>query len=211
MGELIIGLVAIAIGLYLCLRGQWALRLLLAVWGAFAGFHLGAAVVSGLTGDGFLATALGWIVSVVLAIVFAGIAYIYYSIAIVIALASMGFVLGATIASAIGASGNWLPAILGVGLGIVFAVFAIAADMPRIILIVISASAGASITVSGLLVVFGVLELDDIIEGRAAAQDYPWWYGLIVVLTIIGIVVQANKSAQLDAGLRETWAANSKG
>lgn len=79
MTNLVFGLLAIVVGLILCLRGQWALRILIAIWGAFVGFTVGASLVSGITGQGFLDTVWGWIAGVVVGLIFAALAYLYYA------------------------------------------------------------------------------------------------------------------------------------
>ena len=58
MQGLLIGLVAVVSGGALCFRGYAALRVVIAVWGAFAGFILGAGVIAGATGEGLLAAVL---------------------------------------------------------------------------------------------------------------------------------------------------------
>ena len=68
MSSIVIGILAVAIGLLFCLRGVVAMRIVIAVWGAFVGLNLGAGIVSALSGDGFLSTALGWIVGILVAV-----------------------------------------------------------------------------------------------------------------------------------------------
>ena len=60
MNDIVVGLVAILTGAVFCFRGYLAMRIIIPLWGAFAGFMLGAGIVA--TDAGFLATALGWIV-----------------------------------------------------------------------------------------------------------------------------------------------------
>ena len=60
MQGLLIGLVAVPIGGALCFRGYAALPVVIAVWGAFAGFRLGAGVIAGATGSGSRVSVRGW-------------------------------------------------------------------------------------------------------------------------------------------------------
>lgn len=205
MNAVILAILAVLVGLFLCVRGQWALRLLLSVWGAFAGFNIGAGLMSSWRDVPYLDSLLDWVVALVLAFLFAGLAYLYYAIAVMIGLASMGFVVGSSIASALGANQTWILVSIGLVAGILVAVVALAVDMPQIILIVLSAAAGASVAVSGVMVLFGAADLDDVLYGRITASDHPWWYLGITVLTVVGIVVQTSRSAALRSGMRESW------
>src|SRR5690554_2479792 len=108
MTDVVVGVLALLVGLLLCFRGSGAMRVLLALWGAFTGFGLGAGLVAALTDQGYLATVTGWLVAIVLALVLAALAYLFYAVAIVLAFASMGFVLGQTPASVLGAGEPWL-------------------------------------------------------------------------------------------------------
>ena len=61
MNDIVLGVLAILIGAVFCFRGYFAMRIIIPIWGAFAGFVLGAGLVS-TGGDEFLSTALSWIV-----------------------------------------------------------------------------------------------------------------------------------------------------
>ena len=59
---LLLGLLAIGIGLAFAFYGFRVFLILLPIWGFFAGFLVGANGMEYLFGDAFLATATGWIV-----------------------------------------------------------------------------------------------------------------------------------------------------
>ena len=68
MKDVIVGIIIILIGALFCFRGWLAMRIVIPLWGAFAGFIIGAALIQGWTGDGFLSTSFSWIVGIVLAV-----------------------------------------------------------------------------------------------------------------------------------------------
>lgn len=209
MTDLVFGLLAIVVGLFLCLRGQWALRILIAIWGAFVGFTVGAGLVSSFTGQGFLDTVWGWVAGVIVGVVFAALAYLYYAVGIVLAMAAMGFVLGGTIASALGITGGWLHLLIGALCGAALALVAVLANLPQIILIVVSALTGASILIGGIIVVVGVVEnAEDVAEIGVA--DQPWWYAAYLVAAVIGIIVQLRLVSTPRAPVRDSWAPRQK-
>lgn len=207
--DIVVGIASVLVGLALVLRGQWALRLLLALWGAFVGVAAGAGLVAWIGGDGFLTTAIGWIVGVVVGIAFAMVAYFYYAISIVVGMAGMGFVLGGTIASGVGIDHPWVAAIIGIVLGALLAVWAVLADIPQILLVVLSSLAGASIAIAGLMLIFGVSDTDEIVGGEASYGDHPIWYMAFVALALFGMIVQMREVATMRASVRQAWARES--
>lgn len=205
MTDIILGILAVLAGLFLCFQGHWAMRVLLAVWGAFVGFAVGAGAVDRIGGDGFLTTATGWIVGFVVAMLFSALAYLYYAVGIVLSMAAMGFVLGGTLASALGASQDWLIVSVGVVVGALLALLAVVGDLPMVLLIVLSALTGASVTIGGLMLIFGVSNTAEITTGDTTAADHPIWYLTFVVLAVVGMVYQFSQISAWRATVRESW------
>lgn len=208
MTDIVLGVLALLIGLLLCFRGRSAMRMLLAVWGAFVGFGLGATVVASLTGQGFLTTVSGWVMAILLALVFAALAYAFFALAVILAFASMGFVLGQTLSAALGLSEPWAITAVGVAGGLVLALLAILTNLPDLVLIIVSAVVGASVAVSGLMLLVDVIDVESFAESRVPLVDQPAWYLGQLVLAVIGIVVQLRGSRRQRMGsVRRSWAA----
>lgn len=208
MVDVVMGVLALLIGLLLCFRGRGAMRVLLALWGAFVGFGLGASLVAGLTGHGYLDSAAGWLAAIVLAIVFAVLAYLFFAVAVVLAFASMGFVLGQTLAIALGAGQGWLITGVGVAVGVLLAVLAVVTNLPELVLIVISAFAGASVAVAGLMLLLDVFSLTDPVTAQIPIVEQPAWYVGQLVLAVFGIIVQLRSARRRELGsVRRTWSA----
>ena len=74
--------------------GQFVLRLVIPIWGFFAGFAFGAGLVAELADERFLGTVLGWVLGLVFALVFAVFAYLYFYVAVTLAMAAFGFAIG---------------------------------------------------------------------------------------------------------------------
>lgn len=207
MEAIIIGGLAILIGGLLCFRGYTALRIVIAIWGSFAGFMLGSGLVAAFTDGGWLGTGLGWAVGVVVAVVFGLIAYLYYAVSVVIGMAAIGFSLGSVTMAAIGVDWTWLVILVGVAVGVLLAVLAIVGDLPMLILTLLGAFAGSSVMVAGLLLVTGVID-------RAALTDPAttqtlqlgwWWNAAYLGLAVAGIVVQLRSEAARRGTLRQQW------
>lgn len=206
MNDIAVGVIALLTGAVFCFRGYLAMRLVIPVWGAFAGFMLGAGIVSG--DAGFLGNALGWFVGLGLAVVFFVIAYLYYEVSVIIGMMGIGFVLGTGVMVAFGVTWNWVIVLSGVVLAVVLAVVAIAGDLPMVLLTVLTALAGASTMVGGLMLVFGTVDLEEFDIGVTTENvaDNWWWFVLYGGLVVGGIIAQFTDVDRRRETLREAWA-----
>ncbi|BDE59023.1 DUF4203 domain-containing protein [Rhodococcus hoagii] len=206
MTDVVLGILAVLAGAVFCFRGLPAMRIVIAFWGAFAGFGLGAALVAAIGGDSYLSTALGWVVGVLVAILFAVLAYLYYAVAVVLAMASAGFALGAGATVALGVTWNWVIVLVGVLIGIALAVFALAVDLPAMLLVIVSALGGAVAIVGGAMLLTGVLDAADF--GHASItrtiDDDWWWYAFYLLLAVAGVVAQLRFLGR-ERSLRAQW------
>lgn len=191
MGDTVLGVLAIVIGALFCFRGLPAMRVVIALWGALVGFALGGGVVAAATDTDVLGTGAGWLVAILVAVIFAALAYLYYAAAVVLAMGAAGFAVGAGAMTA--ATGqNWAVITVGVIAGVVLAAIAIALNLPAILLMIASVLGGAVSVTGGAMVLAGDLattELDnDAI--RAGMHGHWWWYALYVALVVLGAIAQ---------------------
>ena len=201
MRDVLFGVLAIAAGALFCFAGFLAFRLVIPLWGAFVGFALGAGIVATAGDHGFLRTGLSWLVGLAVALVFALLAYFFYEVAVVLAMGSIGV--------ALGVDWTWAVALVAVALGLLLAVIAIVANLPMILLVVLSAAGGASAVVTGLMLLTGAIDTADFDHERVtadAANDW-WWYAIYAVLAVAGLVVQLREASRLTSSMRESWAA----
>lgn len=207
MADVGLGLVAILVGGAFCFRGYLAMRLIIPVWGAFSGFLVGAGLTASLTGEGFLATVLGWLVGLAVAGLFGVLAYLYYEVSVLIAMSAIGFTLGTTAMVALGVTWSWLIVLVGVVVGALLALIAIVADLPMVLLTVLTAGAGATAIIIGVMLVVGVVSIGDlgVTTTTAEVDDNWWWYVVYAILTVAGIVAQLTATARMRGSLRETW------
>lgn len=205
--DIIVGLLAVIAGFAFCFRGYLLMRLVIPVWGFFAGFAAGAGFIAGLTDRAFLGTVFGWIVGLVLGVLFAFLAYTYYAVAIVLAMASVGYLLGAALMVALGVDWNWLIVAVGVVFGLVLGVAAIRSELPAVLLTVLTALGGATAIVGGLMLVFGTVDTEELGNGTVtSAIDASWgWWLLYAVIAFAGIGAQIAVTQQLRASVRSAW------
>lgn len=210
MQDFVIGLLAIVVGGLICFFGYLAMRVIIPIWGAFAGFMLGAGFIANITDDGFLRSVLAWVVGLAVAMVFAGLAYLFYEVSILIAMAAIGFALGTSVMVALGVTWSWLVVLVGVVVGALLALVAVIGDMPTVVLVVLTALAGASTVVFGLMLWFGAAESGEFDSASATklVEDDWWWYAIYLVLAIIGMLNQLRFTTRLRLSVREQWSAS---
>ena len=212
MADILLGLLAILAGGVMIFAGQFLLRLVIPIWGFFAGFAFGAGLFAGLADERFLGTVLGWVTGFVFALIFAVFAYLYYAVAVIIAMAAFGFVIGSGLVVAVGIDWNWVAVVVGVLVGTVLGLVSIFGNMPMIVLAVASSIAGAVTVVAGLMLLVGSMDSADFTRsGFTAAVDTSWvWFVLLLVLAIAGIVAQTRQRLTMRRSINETWYAESR-
>jgi Domain of unknown function (DUF4203) len=197
MDTVLIGLLLILVGAAFCFAGYRLFRLLLPVWGFVVGFLLGASTVSQLLHEGFLATPLGWIVGIIVGLILAILSYIIWSLQIIILGALVGYLLGVNLMSALNVAPGSLTFLAGILGAILVAVLVIALNLPKIIIIVLSAFGGAQLLVGGVLLLLGQIKLPAFNTGAIGAiiGDSVWWWLIWLVLAIVGIITQIRTTA----------------
>ena len=108
---------------------------------------------------------------------------------------------------ALGVTWSWVIVLAGIALAAVLAVIALAGNMPMVILVVLSAFAGAGTIVTGAMLLFGVVDLDTMaVATTQRLDDDWWWYALYLGLAVAGIVAQVRSLDRLTESLRQAWA-----
>ena len=207
MGDILLGLLAIIAGGAMLLAGQFVLRLVIPIWGFFAGFAFGAGLVAGFADEHFLGSVLGWVLGLVFALLFAVLVYLYYYVAIVIAMGAFGFAIGSGLIVALGISWNWLAVLVGVVVGLVIGLASILANMPMIVLVIFGSFAGAVGVVGGLMLLVGSLNTDDFSRGDFTdTVSNSWaWSLLLLALAVGGVLIQARQRALMRQNIQEVW------
>ena len=207
MADIVLGLFAIIAGGVILFAGQFVLRLVIPIWGFFAGFAFGAGLFAELADERFLGTVLGWVTGFVFALIFAVLAYLYYAIAVILAMAAFGFAIGSGLVLALGIEWNWVAVLVGLVVGAVLGLVSVFGNMPMIVLAVASSIAGAASVVAGVMLVVGSMDSADFTRGTFtdAVQDGWGWYLLLLVLALVGIVVQTRARLTMRRTVRETW------
>ena len=212
MADIVLGLFAIIAGAVILFAGQFVLRLVIPIWGLFAGFAFGAGLFAGLADERFLGSVLGWISGIVCALLFALLAYLFYAVAVVLAMAAFGFAIGSGLVVALGIDWNWVAVLVGITVGAVLGLISIFGNMPMVVLAVASSIAGAVSVVGGLMLLFGSIDSSDFTQSSFtdAIQNSWLWTLLVVALAVAGIVAQTRARVTTNRTVREAWYAENR-
>ncbi len=173
---ILLGILAIAVGVAFCFYGFRLFLVLLPIWGFFAGFLLGANGVTALFGDAFLATATGWVVGFLLGLLFAVLSYLYYWIAVILLGGALGYQLTLGVLQWISPDFDGFVAfVLALIVGAIFAVGFFMLHMPAVLVIVATAIGGAGATIAGVIVALGLEKHTGLEYGIwGSSRPSPW-------------------------------------
>jgi hypothetical protein len=206
MEQLIIGILLVLIGLAVCFFGLRFWFILLPIFGAVAGFWIGARAVQELFGQGFLATTTSWIVGILVAIGLALLSwFIWYAGAIIMAGAVGASLFSGIVHALFTDPWGWALFIIALIGAVIFAIIALALNLPIYIVIVDSALGGAALAVAGVLTLMGSITVVELANGAALAvvdearfQGAGWlWVLLWIILAVVGIFFQLQSVASV--------------
>lgn len=149
----------------------------------------------------------GWIVGLVVGVAFALLSFLYWYLAVTILTASAGASLGTGVLKAFGVDSTWALTVVGVVVAVIFAVAAIMLDLPKVLVIVNTAIAGATAIVAGVLLVIDRVDRVQLWAGGLYAADTDSWFWLLVagVIAAIGAYAQVQSTVGYEPDLRTTW------
>jgi len=191
--DFLIGALVLLVGAAFCFAGYRFFRILIAIWGFFAGFNLGTAAMTALFNNAFLGTTTGIVLGLVIGVVFALLAYFFYYFAVVLLGATAGYDLGSGIIGAIGLNNpGFVAVIVGVVLAVVFALVILLFNLPKLLIMVFTALGGAVAMLAGLLILVGQVKVAYLQYGDAVALVRASWFWSIVaiVLAVVGFLAQ---------------------
>ncbi len=199
--DLFVALIAVAIGLIACFFGYRLFRAVLPVFGFVVGAIVGAQAVFLIFNEGIFATLLSIVAAVVVGIVFGLLAYFWWALGIVLAVGGMGFAIGNALLPALNLDLDIVSWLLGLAVGVGFALAAIVLRLPRAIVIVVTALWGAGATLGGVLIVLQQIEPEELGYGAvdAVVSESFLWLLIYLGLAAVGAVWQAMTTGDVEA------------
>lgn len=201
--RLVIGPLALLIGILFCFAGYRLFRVIMAIWGFLLGFFIGTQIVTSFLDNSSVTPTLSWSVGILLGLVLAILAYALYTAAMTLLGASIGYILGTTLVTGLGI-GNQAMLVVGVGLilAVLFAILILALDLARLLIVANTAMGGATAIVIGVLLLTMLLPTDFLHFDQLAdfIKNAPAWLLLWLGLAIAGGIfqLQNTRSYQLE-------------
>jgi len=187
-----VSLIQILFGLVVCFAGFRLFVVLLPLWGFFAGFLASAQAIQQLFGGGFLSTVGSWVFGFVIGILFAVAAYFFYYAAVAILAGTVGYEIGVGLMAGLGINAGVLQFIIGLIVAAALIAAVVFFNLPKVFVVGLTALAGASMILSGILIALGRVSLNELQWGLVGAFVRSSWLWSLVFLAIvaIGVVVQ---------------------
>lgn len=183
--------VVVLIGLALCFRGYAWMRWVFALAGGVIGWQLGGLLIRQVQIAPEWDRWLDWGAAILGALVVASVAYAFYVMGVLVAVGGFGYNVGIATAPSLGLVGWQVTAVAGV-LAVALVVLALVTQLPKLVMVVLTAIVGAGAIVSGTLSLIGNLDLTGLHwwnAGTVVSQGLPWNL-LLLALTVAGVAVQ---------------------
>lgn len=201
-----LGLGEIALGLAFCFIGQTAARVIIGLWGALVGFVMGNSLHQylALSFPDIFSVIPWWVISLALALLVAWLAFAFYAVGVLVSMGTMGWNGGTWLAVGFGlhpSSAAILSVIAAVGLVMV----GLLMNLPRLLLVLLTAAVGAGLIVAGLQQTLGYpLDWSDQLAWQRDTASYLIWAGAWVAIAGAGVVLQFRQKS--DETLRDSYA-----
>lgn len=190
--DILIGILLGIVGLTVAFSGLRVFFAMLPLVAFISGFFAGATLITNWLGDGFLSTATGWIVGLVLGVLFSIVSYLWWYAGALLAAGSSGALLLTGIFSLFGVDSGWVLTIVAIIGSIAFIFLALALNLPIYVVLVNTAILGAHGVVAGLLLLFNQVDASELNWGVARAivlENWFWWI-VMVVVAVLGMASQ---------------------
>jgi hypothetical protein len=199
--SLVVGLVALVVGVAFCFVGFRLFLVLLPIWAGLAGFVAGGQVVGLALGTGFLADTIGIVVGLLVGLAFAVVSYIAYGAAIVALGLFVGYGIGSGVVAGLTDGFDLLAAAVGLILGVTLAFVTLALNVPKWAVVAMTAFGGAGLAVAGAFLVAGRIAIADLEAGVVGSlmEESPVLLLVVLGLAFAGIWVQTARTTEMAA------------
>ncbi|HET6746144.1 MAG TPA: DUF4203 domain-containing protein [Candidatus Limnocylindria bacterium] len=191
MNEAAIGVLAVLIGLVACLAGYVVFRLVLPILGFLVGLGLGAQLAATLFDQPYLGSPLSWVVAIVVGVVVATIAFVWWYVSVALTIAGLGYAIGFGAAQGLGMEAT-AAVVAGIVVAVVFALIALLLRVPIGVVIVVTAFWGSSALIGGVLVLVNRIEPSQLRNGTVdvVIDGSPLLLAVWLALGVVGVLVQ---------------------
>lgn len=208
LGTIMGAAILLFLGSLVALAGYRLFLILLPIYGFFFGLSFGAHSVQALFGDGFLSTTTSWVVGFFAGLLFAVLSYLFWAFAVALVAGSLGYALVAGFFGLFDVDLNALVWIIGVAVGVVFAIGAIALNLQKAIVIVATSLLGAWSVIGTFLFLFTSATPESIADDgvKIVLDDHPLWFLVFAAVAAFGMVFQFQVNRGYEIEQYDRWA-----
>ena len=208
LGTIMGAAILLFLGSLVALAGYRLFLILLPIYGFFFGLSFGAHSVQALFGDGFLSTTTSWVVGFFAGLLFAVLSYLFWAFAVALVAGSLGYALVAGFFGLFDVDLNALLWIIGVAVGVVFAIGAIALNLQKAIVIVATSLLGAWSVIGTFLFLFTSATPESIADDgvKIVLDDHPLWFLVFAAVAAFGMVFQFQVNRGYEMEQYDRWA-----
>ena len=192
---LIVAVLLLAISVAFCFGGYKWFMILLPILAFLDGFFIGVKGVYGVYGFSILAILVIIVAGLIVGLILATVAYLFFSLAIILLGASFGYTVGLAAAAYLGIGMDMNISILGLIIGAIAGFFAFRFNLPKYFIIFFTALLGSEFFLLGTLILFGFKSVGNIQMGMPGSY-ISQFKGLILfwlILAIAGILTQLHR------------------
>ncbi len=207
-GTIVGGMLMLFLGWVLAFAGYRMFLILLPIYSFFVGISIGAHSVQALFGDGFLSTGTSWVVGFFVGLIFALLSYLFWVAAVAIVAGSLGYSIVAAVFSLLEADLDVIVWIVGMAVGIAFAIGAIVLNLQKPVVIVATALLGGWTVVGTFLFLLGATTPEEVAEtgARVVLNDHPFWFLFGAIVAFFGAWFQFRVNRQYEVERYNRWA-----
>jgi Domain of unknown function (DUF4203) len=166
--------------------------ILLPIWGFFLGLAVGAQGVQALFGDGFLSTALSWIVAFILGLLFALLSYLFWFVAVALVGGYIGYGLVVGFFGLFGVDLGPVVWLLGVGVGVVFAILTLVLNLQKYVVVIGTSLLGAAGIVGTFVMLFHGVPTETLADHplKVVTDAGFGWTLLLLAIALVAFLFQ---------------------
>ncbi len=210
---LMIAAFLLVLGVAFCFGGYKWFMILLPILAFLVGFIAGAAAVSSVYGDSILSLIVILVAGIIAGLLLAVLAYMFFNLAVILLGAALGFTVGTGLANYLGFEAGPISLVAGIIVAIVVAFLAFRLNLPKYIIIALTALIGSEAILSGMLILMGFIspnELQQGLLGSMLMHSAAW--GLIwLALAASGAAIQLHRAKLYELDLEASKSNGSRG
>jgi len=201
---LIVAAFLLVLGTALCFGGYKWFMILLPFLAFLEGFLIGANAAYGVYGKSILSIVVIIVAGLIVGLILAVLAYLFFNLAIILLGAFFGFTLGSGIVAYLGIDAGLIPIVVGLIIGGLVAFLVIRLNLPKYIIICLTALIGSEALIACALILAGILPLGGLKIGVLGPILYgsPWLIAVWLILAGAGAVLQLRKAKFYELDLQ---------